>query len=186
VNGDANADAVGNKIGAFDRQADDAIYVPKGPNDITLVRDSAASPTLNVLVPANASAYDSLNAFINSVSCLKDNRGRILPRNSCQNPWQNIFNARVGKTMHVGQGGRDVELIGEVYNVLNLLNSDWGLIRETGTLSGAGTEDVALLRLRGSDAANGRNAYDVTLPGREVVNTDASRWRMQLGARVAF
>lgn len=186
VNGDANADAVGNKIGAFDRQADDAVYVPTGPGDITLVRDSAASPTVNVLMPANASAYDSLNAFINSVSCLKDNRGKILPRNSCGNPWQNIFNARVAKTLHVGQGGRDVELIGEVYNVLNLLNGDWGLIRETGTLSGAGTEDVALLRLRASDAANGRNAYDVTLPGRDVVNVDASRWRMQLGARVAF
>lgn len=186
VNGDANADAVGNKVGAFDRQADDAVYVPTGPGDITLVRDSAVSPTVNALVPANASAYDSLNAFINSVSCLKDNRGKNLPRNACRNPWQNIFNARVAKTLHVGQGGRDVELIGEVYNVLNLVNSDWGLIRETGTLSGAGTEDVALLRLRGSDAANGRNKYDVTLPGREVVNTDASRWRMQLGARVAF
>ncbi len=186
VNGDANADAVGNKIGAFDRQADDAVYVPTGPGDITLVRDSAVSPTVNALVPANASAYDSLNAFINSVSCLRENRGKLLPRNACRNPWQNIFNARVAKTLHVGQGGRDVELIGEVYNVLNLLSSDWGLIRETGTLSGAGTENVALLRLRASDAANGRNAYDVTLPGREVVNTDASRWRMQLGARVAF
>ena len=186
VNGDANADAVGNKVGAFDRQADDAVYVPTGPGDITLVRDSAVSSTVNALVPANAAAYDSLNKFINSVACLRENRGKILPRNACQNPWQNIFNARVAKTLHVGQGGRDVELIGEVYNVLNLLNSDWGLIRETGTLSGAGTEDVALLRLRASDAANNRNAYDVTLPGREVVNTDASRWRMQLGARVAF
>jgi hypothetical protein len=186
VNGDANGDGVGNKVGAFDRQADDAIYVPKGPNDITLVRDSAASPTVNVLVPANASAYDSLEAYVNSESCLRDNRGKILPRNACRNPWQNIFNARVAKTLHVGQGGRDVELIADVFNVLNLINGDWGLIRETGTLGGAGTENVALLRLRGTDAANGRNAYDVTLPGTNVVNVDASRWRVQLGARVAF
>jgi len=186
VNGDANGDGVGNKVGAFDRQADDAIYVPKGPNDITLVRDSAASPTVNVLVPANASAYDSLEAYINSQSCLRDNRGKILPRNACRNPWQVIFNARIAKTLHVGAGGRDVELIADVFNVLNLINGDWGLIRETGTLSGAGTEDVALLRLRGTDAANGRNAYDVTLPGTNVVNVDASRWRVQVGARVAF
>jgi hypothetical protein len=79
-----------------------------------------------------------------------------------------------------------VVLIADVFNVLNLLNGSWGLIRETGTLSGAGTEDVALLRLRGTDPANGRNVYDVTLPGTQVVNVDASRWRMQLGARVAF
>jgi hypothetical protein len=186
VNGDANGDGVGNKVGAFDRQADDAVYVPRSRSDVTLVRDSAASATVNVLVPANASAYDSLQAYINSQSCLRDNRGKILPRNACRNPWQNIFNARVAKTLRVGTGGRDVELIADVFNVLNLLNGNWGLIRETGTLSGAGTEDVALLRLRGTDAANGRNAYDVTLPGTQVVNVDASRWRMQVGAQVAF
>jgi hypothetical protein len=186
VNGDANGDGVGNKVGAFDRQADDAIYVPTGPGDITLVRDSAASPTVNVLVPANASAYDSLDSYINSQSCLRDNRGKILPRNACRNPWQNIFNARVAKTVHVGAGGREVELIVDVFNVLNLINGDWGLIRETGTLSGAGTESVALLRLRGTDATNQRNAYDVTAPGTNVVNVDASRWRVQVGVRVGF
>jgi hypothetical protein len=88
--------------------------------------------------------------------------------------------------LHIGPGGRDVELIAHVFNVLNVLNRSWGLIRETGTLSGAGTENVPLLRLRGTDAANGRNAYDVTLPGTRVVNVDASRWRMQVGARVSF
>ena len=186
VNGDANGDGVGNKVGAFDRQADDAIYVPRSTSDITLVRDSAASATVNVLVPAHASAYDSLEAYINSQSCLRNNRGRILPRNACTNPWQNILNARLAKSLRIGPGGRDVELIADVFNVLNLLNGSWGLIRETGTLAGAGTEDVPLLRLRGTDPANGRNAYDVTLPGTQVVNVDASRWRMQLGARVSF
>ena len=39
------------------------------------------------------------------------------------------------------------------------------------------TSKGALLRLRASDAAHGRNAYDVTLPGREVVNTEASDTR---------
>jgi hypothetical protein len=186
VNGDANGDGVGNRVGAFDRQADDAIYVPTGPSDITLVRDSAVSATVNALVPARASAYDSLQAYIDSQRCLRNNRGKILPRNACTNPWQNILNARVAKSLRIGAGGRDVELIADVFNVLNLVNGSWGLIRETGTLSGAGTEDVPLLRLRGTDAANGRNAYDVTLPGTQVVNVDASRWRMQLGARVAF
>jgi hypothetical protein len=186
VNGDANGDGVGNKVGAFDRQADDAIYVPKSTSDITLVRDSAASATVNVLVPARASAYDSLEAYINGQPCLRDNRGRILPRNACTNPWQNILNARVAKALRIGPGGRDVELIADVFNVLNLVHGSWGLIRETGTLSGAGTEDVPLLRLRGTDLANGRNAYDVTLPGTQVVNVDASRWRMQLGAGVSF
>ena len=32
VNGDANADGVGNRAGAFDRQQNDAVYVPNGPD----------------------------------------------------------------------------------------------------------------------------------------------------------
>ena len=80
MNGDANGDGVGNKVGAFDRQADDAIYVPKSTSDITLVRDSAASATVNVLVPARASAYDSLEAYINGQPCLRDKRGSIRHR----------------------------------------------------------------------------------------------------------
>ena len=186
MNGDANGDGVGNKVGAFDRQADDAIYVPKDPGDITLVRDSAASPTVNVLVPRTRvrttawtpTSTASRACAITAARFFRATRAGIRGRTFC--------NARVAKTLRLGPGGRDVELIADVFNVLNLINGDWGLIRETGTLAGAGTENVALLRLRGTDAANGRNAYDVTLPGTSVVNVDASRWRMQLGARVAF
>jgi hypothetical protein len=139
VNGDANGDGVGNKVGAFDRQADDAIYVPKSTSDITLVRDSAASATVNVLVPARASAYDSLEAYIKSQPCLRDNRGRILPRNACTNPWQNILNARVAKTLRIGPGGRDVEHFAVVFNVLILVLGSWGLFLEFVFIYLAGT-----------------------------------------------
>lgn len=112
-------------------------------------------------------------------------RGELLPRNACRNPWQNLLNARLAERVHL-PGGQNVELSLDVINVLHLLDSDWGNVRRTGTLDGAGTENVPLLRLRGRDASNQRNSCDLTLPRRNVVNPELSRWRLQLGARYSF
>src|SRR2546430_12336403 len=126
VSGDANADGVfGN----------DPVYVPRGPSDIRL---------------QNPASYDTLNARINSEPCLRENRGRILPRNSCRNPWQNFFNARLSKVVPT-IGGQSVEITADMLNVLNFLDSRWGLIRVTGQ-----NEETNLLRLVGYDAVNQR------------------------------
>jgi hypothetical protein len=184
VNGDANGDGVGNRVGSFDRQQNDVVYVPRDRNDIALVRDIAA-PNGTTPGPALAAAYDSLEAFIASEPCLRDHRGRLLERNSCRNPWQHMVNARVAKRVRA-PGRQSVQISLDVFNVLNLLNRGWGLVRETGTFASAGTENVPLLRLRGQDAAAGRNLYDLALPTRRVVNVDASRWALLLAARYAF
>lgn len=179
VNGDANGDGVGNLSGAFDRQANDPVYLPKNAGDISLVRDSAST-----LVPDPAGVA-KLQKFIQGESCLQNAQGSILPRNACRNPWQSVLNARLAKRVGLG-GGRGLELSLDVFNLLHLIDGDWGLIRQTGTLAGAGTENVPMLKLRGQDTANGRNLYQLTLPAREAINVEASRWRMQLGARYAF
>jgi hypothetical protein len=184
VNGDANADLVGNLTGTFDRQLDDPVYVPRGPGDISLVRDASGGGT-PALVNATPAAYDSLEAFIRSDPCLRAHRGELLPRNACRNPWQNLLNVRVAEQVPL-PGGRNVELSLDVINVLHLLDSDWGNVRQTGTLSGAGTENVPMLRLRGFDAGADRNRYVLTLPRRDVPDTDLSRWRLQLGVGLGF
>jgi outer membrane receptor protein involved in Fe transport len=183
VNGDANADLVGNRTGTFDRQLDDPVYVPLGPDDVSLVRDApGGGPSL---VDATPAAYDSLQAFIASDPCLRMHRGELLPRNACRNPWQNLLNARISERVKL-PGGRNVELSLDAINVLHLIDSDWGNVRQTGTMNGAGTENVPMLRLRGQDPSGERNSYELTLPRRNVVNSDLSRWRLQLGARYSF
>ena len=184
VNGDANADLVGNRTGTFDRQLDDPVYVPLGADDVSLVRDvpGGGGPSL---VNATPAAYDSLQAFIASDPCLRAHRGELLPRNACRNPWQNLLNARLAERVPL-PGGRSVELSLDVINVLHLIDRDWGNIRQTGTMSGAGTENVPMLRLRGQEASGERNSYELTLPRRDVVNTELARWRLQLGARYSF
>jgi hypothetical protein len=179
VNGDANGDGVGNLSGAFDRQANDAVYVPRDAGDISVVRDSAGT-----LVPDPA-GYARLESFIQKEPCLRNARGNILARNACRNPWQSVLNARLAKRVGL-PAGQALELSLDVFNLLHLIDGDWGVVRQTGTLAGAGTENVALLRLRGQDAASARNRYQVTLPVRQVMNVEASRWRLQFGARYVF
>ena len=184
VNGDANADGVGNRAGAFDRQQNDAVYVPVDLADASIVRDSITTGTATVLVPDPAAAA-RLNEYIDAQGCLQRARGTIMERNGCRNPWQNILNARVGWQLVI-HGRQTMDFTLDVFNLLNLLSSSWGLIRETGNFASAGGENVPLLKLRGQDAANGRNQYEVTLPPTNVINIEASRWRLQLGARYAF
>src|SRR5689334_21614205 len=124
----------------------------------------------------------TLDNYINNEPCLRNNRGHILPRNSCRNPWQNIVSARVSKvfnTLH----GQSIELTADMLNVLNFLNSSWGLIKVTGQ-----NEETFLTRLTGYDAVNGRGIYALNLPIRNQVtlNSLGSRWVFQLGARYAF
>lgn len=184
VNGDANADLVGNRTGTFDRQLNDAVYVPRDRDDILLVRDASGSGGPS-LVDATSAAYDSLEAFIASDPCLSEHRGELLPRNACRNPWQNLLNMRIAERVPI-PGGRTVELSLDAINVLHLIDSDWGNVRQTGTMSGAGTENVPMLKLRGQDASGERNSYELTLPRRNVIDRELSRWRLQLGARYIF
>ncbi|MEP6572934.1 MAG: TonB-dependent receptor [Gemmatimonadota bacterium] len=183
VNGDANADGVGNRTGAFDRQLNDPIYIPRNAADISVVRDSVTSPTTSVLV-ADPSGYQRLAGFISKERCLRDASGALLHRDACRNPWQNMLNARVAKNFR--WRGQTAEVSVDVVNVLHLINGSWGLIRETGSFAGAGTENVPALKLRGQDPTLGRNLYEVTLPATDVVNVEASRWRIQLGVRYAL
>jgi hypothetical protein len=158
VNGDANADGV---------SGNDPVYVPRGRADITM---------------QNAAAFDTLDAYINGESCLANNRGRILPRNACRNAWQNILNARLSWAIPTVRG-QSLEIIADMLNVLNFLNSSWGLFRQTGVF-----EETNLLRLVGYDTVNQRGIYALNLPRRNQVQINAigSRWVFQLGTRYTF
>ena len=159
VSGDANAD----ESSSFD--GNDIVYVPKNAADITLT---------------DPSKYTLLDRIIEGDPCLRSQRGRIMARNSCRNHWITLLNARLSRQFAVG-GARSVEVIADLFNVANLLNSHWG-IRYAGSLAG----DVPLLALRGYDQLHERGIYEVLTVDRTERDVDASRWRAQLGARYTF
>jgi hypothetical protein len=64
-----------------------------------------------------------------------------------------------------------------VFNLLHLLDSDWGLVRAS---------DDRLFELVGYDPEQGRGVYRLLETNQAFVDYDASGWRMQLGARYQF
>jgi hypothetical protein len=166
INGDANGDG-------FD--GNDAVYVPRHPmpgGDIELMAyDDSGQP-----VPAAAAEYDTLASFIAGQACLRAQRGRIMRRNSCRSPWSSRTDARFSRLFHTLQG-HTLELTLDIFNLAHLLDADWGLVRAS---------DDRLFDLVGFDPDRRRGRYHLLHPARAFALQDASRWRMQLGARYTF
>jgi hypothetical protein len=108
--GDLNADGT---------NTNDPIYVPRSAFDSSEIRFDASGDTVQ---------QAAFEALIERTSCLRRQRGRILERNSCRELWSNTTIASVRQSIPIGRRTLDAQL--EVFNVLNLLNSRWGLRRE--------------------------------------------------------
>jgi hypothetical protein len=169
VRGDANADGVDNFFGF---RHNDPIYVPRDSGDITL---------------ADPSEYTRLDAFIQEDSCLHSQRGRLLERNSCRDPWVHLTQARLTKAFPTLRG-QALELTADLFNVLNFIDGNWGLVRRTredNNFPDVGGR-ASLLELVGYDEANQRGIYTVLQPNLRRIDPVASRWRLQLSARYTF
>jgi len=156
VSNDVNGDGLG---------GNDAVYVPRNPSDIILHTPGDSTALFN---------------YINAEPCLAENKGHILPRNSCRNPWTNFLNARIAKVIPT-TGGQSLELSVDIFNLLHLVNHDWGVFRQT-----SGFENQNLLRQKGFDATTQRGRYALALPQFERPSQTASRWQIQLGGKYIF
>ena len=175
VNGDINGDGFGPEV--FGEQSDDPVYVPRlaAPNgDVTLIGPDGA--------PGRPDDYARFERFIQDEPCLRASRGALLRRNRCRNPWASTLDTRLTKTMRTGNG-RAVDLTLDIFNLLHLIDRNWGVTRRTADF---GIEEVPLLQLAGYDAAHDRGVYRLDLRDRRHADLDASRWRMQLGIRYVF
>ncbi len=109
----------GSDMNGDNSTANDLVYVPKNahdPNEILFTQNGN-------LTPANQA--DLLEAFISSHSCLRDQRGKIMTRNSCRTPWTKFMNISARQslpTLH----GHDMIFQLDVFNFFNLLNKNWG------------------------------------------------------------
>jgi hypothetical protein len=165
VNGDVNADGI---------NGNDLVYVPASADDILL---------------EDPSQYAALDAFIQSQGCLRASRGQILSRGACRNPWLNLLNLRTSWTspkVVTGSMENRLEVQFDIFNVLNLLNSEWGLLDQAANFE---THGARFLRAEGYDAARERPIYSFAAPAaveQTIYSPTNSRWRMQLGLRYTF
>jgi outer membrane receptor protein involved in Fe transport len=169
--GDVNAD--GYEAAYASNRFNDLLYVPRDQGDITLT---------------NPADWARINSYIESEPCLLNNRGSILERNICESPWRNRVDTRFTFRVPTVQAQR-VELTLDLFNTLNLLNSDWGIQRNRPF------PGIELLELRGWDVANNRGVFRPTgrlrldEEGRAdpfTVLDPSSRWQAQIGLRYSF
>jgi hypothetical protein len=121
--GDLNADG---------SNADDPIYIPRDARDTAEIKFTGVSPGADTSVAATQkrelaerSAFEDL---IQRTPCLRRQRGRIMERNSCREPWSSTTIASVRQ--EVPLSGKAIDLQLDVFNLLNLLHRDWGLRRQ--------------------------------------------------------
>ncbi|HSG09687.1 MAG TPA: hypothetical protein VLA36_15100, partial [Longimicrobiales bacterium] len=172
--GDINGDGYPSLGAAFDRN-NDLLYVPRDPFEL----------------PSGFGTSTRLKAALETDECLKKFIGQTMLRNHCRAPWQNRLDLRVAHTANVGDASLRVEA--DMINVLNLLNSNWGLAESIGPTSSM-LKPLERNPLTGellSEWAGGvlpfrNDTGDLVTPQPWSTVSPASQWQAQLGVRVTF
>lgn len=174
VSGDVNGDG---------RSDNDLAYIPRDANDIILVNSS------NVPLAKSDPAYTQMMSYINADSYLSDHKGQISERSGPREPWAHSIDLRIAQEIPT-VGTQRIEITIDILNVLNLLNSNWGWIRNTGI-----NQTVNLFTFKGLDKTAGPNygkAHYVwsglPVDGKGVANpfqpdNILSRYQVQFGIR---
>jgi len=181
--GDVNGDGIGN----------DLIYIPKNvtdQNEIIFTQSGANTPEVQ------AAAFEK---FITNNKCLNDQRGKIMARHSCEEPFRTFINLTARQSlgkMGLANGLRAPALNNmtvqfDIFNLPNFLNKNWGQVPSagansalTGPLNYSSKETGSMVGAAGV-AARARYTFSPTYT-MFTRNNIASNYRMQFSVRYAF
>ncbi len=169
------------------------IYVPRNQSEILLTTTNALDTR------STQQIWDQLNAYIDQDPYLSKRRGQYAERGAALTPWVDFLNLRVLQDFKVrtGSSNNAIQVSLEMFNVLNFLNSDWGVVKSAARstllgFSGYETPNTATgttgrpIYTFATNADNTplANSY---LPSQGVFNgVTTSRWQVQLGLRYIF
>jgi len=145
----------------------DLFYVPRDASDVIIANGT----------------FDQLMAFLEAGDCADLPSGGIMERNTCRAPWTNTLDFRAAFDVPFGRYRGEITF--DVLNLINLVNSEKGLVRYA-TFNGLAPANAAV------DAASGKWIYTlnniVTNPNLDRFTRDdlRSRWQAQLGLRFRF
>jgi hypothetical protein len=169
--GDLNADgAVGN----------DPIYIPRTALDTTEIRFGGSQADIETQQAA-------FERFVEGATCLREQRGTIMSRNSCRSPWMSLTNLAIRQALpSMREQSLSLEL--QVFNLLNLLNSRWGRVGLPPGATLATTSQIPLLSQIGETAGpQGQPIYrfDPAMRRYNYENFD-TYYQIQLAVRYSF
>jgi hypothetical protein len=163
--------------------SNDLFYVPKNaldPAEIQFRQQGARTP---------ATQAQDLENFINGSPCLSSQRGRIMTRNSCRNPFTHLVDVSVRQKLPVVRGER-IAVQFDIFNFGNLLNKNWGKQPFTPFTINSNVPLVTHVGYSSTDLKSAVPIVNFTPPtGGEyaVSSTSAANfWRSQIGLRFDF
>jgi len=100
-------------------------YIPKSQSDINLADKKDALG--NVMYSA-AAQWNDLNNFISGDKYLKDRRGKYAERNGLRTAFVNDLDMKLMHEIRLSKTNkfRTLQVSVDIFNVLNLINNDWG------------------------------------------------------------
>ncbi len=103
------------------------LYVPTSTTDPLV---SYGDTVVNgVVTQSAAQTQANLEALINSTG-LNKYRGKIAPRNAFNSKWFTRFDLHISQEIPTFVGGSRIELFADIENITNLIDKDWGQVRE--------------------------------------------------------
>ncbi len=161
----------------------DLIYIPADPSEMTFTDVVSGG---NVVFTAQQQS-DAFFAYIDQDSYLSKNKGSFAERNGALLPWRNRFDFRVTQDFFVNLSGKryTLQFSGDILNVSNLLNSNWGTRQITNYNNGA----ILVPRV----SADGTATYQMARVSNQLATesyrdliTTAGTWGAQIGLRFIF
>lgn len=146
---------------------------------------NVSSPTADPLVTyAPGFDFAGFQNFVQN-SPLNKHQGRIAPKNIGKSPRFNKLDLAIRQEVPFVFGGK-IELSMDMENVLNLIDSDWGTIRQVGfpylgTLVNVTCGNAPCTQYQYSN----RSGTTFRAPN-EAVNLNGSLWSVRFGARIVF
>ena len=156
-------------------------YVPTGTSDPIITTDAATD-----LAFPNFLA--DLNEVIDTTSCLSAFRGSAVTRNNCKTGWVNVVSLRFMQEITFARDYK-FDLMLDIENFGNLLNSDWGRVDSYTAPSNVAPSNVAIAG--GQYVLTPFASYDPAVGASSIVPRPAiaalpSVYRIQLGVRFRF
>lgn len=142
------------------------LYIPTGPSDPNVVFQPG---------------FDQA-AFFNFIDAndLGQYAGSTMPRNAVQSGWWSKFDLRIEQELPGLMEGHRTAAFIVVENLGNLLNDEWGILREASFPLAQGVVDVD------RNAAGQYIFQEYIQPAGQSRVTDASLWEIRVGLRYSF
>ena len=170
VQGDLNRDG---------SSRNDLVFIPESQSDINLIDITDANN--NVLVSAEQQ-WINLNNYINNNDYLRERRGQYAERNGSKTPWNHRLDAHLEYKLNL-KGNHSLNFSLDIFNVLNLLNRDWGRLVFVPNVVNS---SFSLLNFRGIENNQPTYQFNVTDQTPWVIDSENSRWKSQFGITYSF